>query len=83
MTTSAKEVIANMLPDATADAILLALDLAGLVVVPREPTEAMITAVGSIDFPYHDIYDDMSVSKKHEAGSEIYRAMIAAEEKQG
>lgn len=49
-----------------ADAILAALDAAGYVVVQREPTEGMIPAAGSIDFPYHDIRDD--------------RAMIAAQE---
>lgn len=49
-----------------ATAILAALDAAGYVVVQREPTEGMIPAAGSIDFPYHDIRDD--------------RAMIAAQE---
>lgn len=77
MTASAKEVIAaaiksrpawNTPYSADADAILAALDAAGLVVVPREPTEAMVAA-WMVGYP-HD----------YQQGREVYRAMIAAQE---
>jgi hypothetical protein len=54
--------------DRSADAILAALDAAGLVVVPREPTEA-IDAAWMAGYP-HD----------YQQGREVYRAMIAAAE---
>jgi hypothetical protein len=93
MTASAKEVIAAAILEDLADityaeddgglgadgwiylpklsaAILAALDAAGLVVVPREPTAA-IDAAWMAGYP-HD----------YQQGREVYRAMIAAQEKE-
>lgn len=91
MTASAKEVIAAaVLDDARAmgalagglpiehrlaTAILAALDAAGYVVVPREPTGAMIGAGGVEQFKA-----DMAQSPPRDATMAIYRAMIAAQE---
>jgi hypothetical protein len=55
-------------PEKLSTAILAALDAAGLVVVPREPTEA-IDAAWMAGYP-HD----------YQQGREVYRAMIAAQE---
>lgn len=82
MTASAKEVIAAAqveflhgvpvsVTDAGATAILAALDAAGLVVVPREPTDLMGLGLPSDYRP------------GNYSASYIYRAMIAAQEKQG
>ena len=91
MTASAKEVIAaaiksrpawNTPYSADADAILAALDAAGYVVVPREPTPAMVAAA----------WDTIAPGKKRlgiarlgpgPGTTDVYRAMIAAQEKQG
>lgn len=92
MTASAKEVIAAAqveflhgvpvsVTDAGATAILAALDAAGLVVVPREPTPAMVAAA----------WDTIAPEKKRlgiarlgpgPGTTDVYRAMIAAGEKQ-
>lgn len=63
-------------------AILAALDAAGLVIVPREPTPAMVAAA----------WDTIAPEKKRlgiarlgpgPGATDVYRAMIAAQEKQG
>ncbi len=85
MTASAKEVIAAAqveflhgvpvsVTDAGATAILAALDAAGYVVVPREPTEAMREAARTA--PLARGIGNVGIG-------EVYRAMIAAQEKQG
>ncbi|HRI99358.1 MAG TPA: hypothetical protein PKV67_01170 [Hyphomonas sp.] len=81
MTASAKKVISNAihLPSARkcdeyATAILAALDAAGYVVVPREPTEAMQEAARAAPLARGIGYVGIGG---------IYRAMIAAQEKQG
>lgn len=93
MTASAKEVIAAAqveflhgvpvsVTDAGAAAILAALDAAGFVIVPREPTPAMVAAA----------WDTIAPEKKRlgiarlgpgPGATDVYRAMIAAQEKQG
>lgn len=112
MTASAKEVISDAihLPSARkcdeyATAILAALDAAGYVVVPREPTEAMTIdgLVGLVEhitqrFPIPPAKDGeilsvqqaaeryMAIGSRMRDGREVnacYRAMIAAQEKQG
>lgn len=86
MTASAKEVISDAihLPgarkcDEYADAILAALDAAGYVVVPREPTPAMVASA----------WDTIAPEKKRlgiarlgpgPGTTDVYRAMIAAQE---
>lgn len=81
MTAPAKEVISDAihLPSARkcdeyATAILSALNAAGYVVVPREPTEAMREAARAAPLTRGIGYVGIG---------EIYRAMIAAQEKQG
>lgn len=91
MTASAKEVIAAAMKAGVdndgdgfsigekwsrtfADAILAALDAAGYVVVPREPTEAMREAARAA--PLARGIGNVGIG-------EVYRAMIAAQEKQG
>lgn len=83
MTASAKEVIAAtqveflhgvpvLVTDAGATAILAALDAAGFVIVPREPTKAMVRAAWMAQ-PAGPCCDwDIE---------ELYRAMIAAQER--
>lgn len=61
--------------DKAADAILSALDAAGLVVVPREPTEEMISAGEDRDRPageYSGYSTEFARCEQH------YAAMIAA-----
>lgn len=61
----------------SADAVLRALDAAGLVVVPRDPTEAMMNAgyrkVGKMHYE-----PTASAQGWGEHATDIYRAMIAA-----
>lgn len=82
MTTSAKEVIAaaikarpawNTPYSADADAILSALDAAGYVVMPREASEAMREAARSVKWTRG--IGELGIG-------EVYRAMIAAAEKE-
>ena len=83
MTASTKEVIAaaiksrpawNTSYSADAAAILAALDAAGFVVVPREPTEEMIeNGLGAMMEWDARTGDDQGIA-------EVYRAMIAAQE---
>jgi hypothetical protein len=67
--------ISTVLGSANADAILAALNAAGLVVVPREPTAAMLDAYGrlrtatAMAFP---ALSDMEMSPS------LWRAMVAA-----
>jgi hypothetical protein len=77
---SAREVIARALSwgrACDADAILAALDAAGLAVVPVEPTEAVkeagVNAMASLEY---------IAANEHEA-QHIYRAMLAAAAKEG
>lgn len=59
-----------------ADAVLRALDEAGCVVVPREPTEAMQVAGAAIS---HDLSGQIGrPTDKHPVTAEAYRAMISA-----
>jgi histidinol-phosphate/aromatic aminotransferase/cobyric acid decarboxylase-like protein len=83
MTASAKEVIAaaiksrpawNTPYSADADAILAALDAVGFVVVPREPTGEMMEAARAVPLTNGIGYVGIGG---------VYRAMIAAQEKQG
>lgn len=89
MTASAKEVIPDAIHhpsarkcDEYATAILAALDAAGYVVVPREPTPAMVAAA----------WDTIAPEKKRlgiarlgpgPGTTDVYRAMIAAQERKG
>ena len=60
----------------SADAVLAALDAAGMVVVPREPTEAMQVAGAAIS---HDLSGQIGrPTDKHPVTAETYRAMISA-----
>jgi hypothetical protein len=61
--------------DRSADAILAALDAAGFVVVPREPTDAMKAVTKSM------IGNELAYDADIETAGAIYRAMIAAAEK--
>lgn len=59
--------------DRSPDDIIKALDAAGYVIVPKEPTKAMITAVYSLDLPPingHDVCKDDLLA--------MWRAMIKA-----
>lgn len=67
--------------DRSADAILAALDAAGFVVVPREPTEAMVVAG---DERIIEVLNDHTFAlRPRTPADDAYRAMIAAQEKQG
>lgn len=61
-----------------ANDILAALDAAGYVVVPREPTEAMIDAV--VHDADLDIYWSYNADGRPGEPRDAYRAMIAAQE---
>lgn len=85
MTASAKEVISDAihLPSARkcdeyADAILAALDSAGYVVVPREPTDEMVVA--GDERIIEALNDHTFALRPITPADDAYRAMIAAQE---
>lgn len=65
--------------DAVIDKFLLTLDEAGLVVVPREPTEERIKAV---EFALYR-HADCSARDAERAAPQVYLAAIAASEEKG
>ena len=68
--------MATAIAQSGADAVLRALDEAGCVVVPREPTEAMQVAGAAIS---HDLSGQIGrPTDKHPVTAETYRAMISA-----
>ena len=60
--------------NAAIDAYEAALESAGLVLVPRDPTEAMLEAGDKV------LWHDVDLQLTHEVWERVYRAMIAAAE---